>query len=152
MKIYKSLIVGKCVQQQPTVVAPEPRVITCWAAEVFYHRLGPILVFRTRLGADWQRSCSLVSCAPRQRALTLSEVNGWPVYHPVGADSHSAEPEASLPTITELFPIEQRLIIREGCSQLSGQEPHLALFGQIQSLAQEHTPPPPFSLSHSVFL
>lgn len=130
------------------MVAPEPWVITCWAAEVFHHRLGPFLVFGTRLGADWQRSCSLVSCAPRQRALTLSEVNRRPVDHPVGADSHS---EASLPTITELFPIEQRLIIREGCSQLSGQESHLALFGQIQSLAQEHTPHPSFSLSLSLY-
>lgn len=129
------------MELRPERGRPRARVITCWAAKVFYHRLGPFLVFEMRLGADWQRSCSLVSCAPRQRALILSEVKRQPVYHPVGADSHSAEPEASLQTITELFLIEQRLVIREGCSQLSGQEPHLALFGQIQSLAQEPIPP-----------
>lgn len=61
---------------------PRARVMTCWAAKVFYHRLGPFLVFGMRLGADWQRSCSMVSCAPRQRALTLSEVKRQPVYHP----------------------------------------------------------------------
>lgn len=136
MKIYQSLIVGKCVQQKPwSPPNPSNYLLGC---QSLLSQIGPFPCVWGEVGRDWQRSCSLASSAPPQRALIPSEVKRQPVYHPVGADSHSAQPEASLWTITELFLIEQRLVIREGCSQLSGQEPHLAPFAQIQS---------PYSLS-----
>lgn len=134
---------------QGQAVSPQTRVIT---AQCFHLRFGSFL-FGMRLGADWQRSCSLGNFAPRQRALLLSGVKHPPVYHPVRADSHSGKPEASLQTITGLFLREQRPVISEGCSQLSEQEPHLELFGQIQSIAlRAHAPPLSLSLSLSFLL
>lgn len=126
----------------------QTRVIIGWAAQRFHLRFGSFL-FGTRLGADWQRSCSFVDFAPGRGALLLSGVKHPPVYHPVRADSHSGEPGVSLQTITGLFLTEQRPVTREGCSQLSGQEAHLELFGQIQSISLGAHAPPPLSLSVS---